>query len=87
MTLVAVAVAVNDHVNDHVIGRERKTHLNQKGHAGAFGARECFQISQTSTDARKMKLRKFRASFSKRMAIRLKRLIFWKKASTKCRSL
>ena len=38
MTLVAVAVAVNDHVNDHVIGRERKTHLNQKGHAGAFGA-------------------------------------------------
>ena len=38
MTLVAVAVAVNDHVNDHVIGRERKPHLNQKGHAGAFGA-------------------------------------------------
>jgi hypothetical protein len=39
--LVAVAVAVNDHVNDHVNlnggPRERKTHLNQKGHAGAFG--------------------------------------------------
>ena len=40
MKLVAVAVAVNDHVNDHVNRgqRERKTHLNQKGHAGAFGA-------------------------------------------------
>src|SRR6476661_8030096 len=52
--LVAVAVAINDHVNDHVIGRQRKPHLNQKGNAGAFGARSynvTSSASQRSTPA------------------------------------
>src|SRR6476661_4619938 len=36
--IVAVAVAVNDHVNVNGRTLQRKTHLNQKGNAGAFGA-------------------------------------------------
>ena len=45
-----------------------------------------FYRSQTSTAASSTNARKFLASFSKRIAIRPKRLMRWKKCSTKQRS-
>ena len=63
VAFVAVAVAINDQVNDndYVID-----HANPCGRA---------QRNQTRLAARKRKARKFRASFSKRMAMRLNRLM------------
>ena len=46
-------------------------------------ARDRCQSSHMSTDAICTNARKLRASFSKRIAILRKRLIFWKKCSTR----
>ena len=76
---VAVAVAVNAHDNDNDNDNDN-AHVNERGDALA-------QRVQSRTAASISIPRKCAASFSNRMESRRLRLIFWKKHSTRKRSL